>query len=65
MDITRPPGHGYLSELRFSSGEHVLTTGEKKFYQHTVTKKSISFIAICGNTAGSPAGNARNKNLNL
>ena len=26
MDITRPPGHGYLSEIRFSA--HVLTTGE-------------------------------------
>ena len=41
MDVTRPaplPPNGYLSEIRFlSSGEHVLTTGGKKFYQHTVT----------------------------
>ena len=43
MDITRPPGHGYLF-LR--SGEHVLTTGEKKFHQHTVTLKMTLFQKI-------------------
>ena len=31
--------HGYLSEIRFGAGEHVLTTGGKKFYPHTVTLK--------------------------
>ena len=38
MDITRPPLNGYLSELYvFELKEHVLTTGGKQFYQHTVT----------------------------
>ena len=26
------------------SGEHVLTTGEKKFYQHTVTLRALAHI---------------------
>ena len=40
MDITRPPINGYLF-LFFSWGEHVLTTGWKKFYQHTVTSRRL------------------------
>ena len=35
MDITRPPLMDIL--LKGSAQDHVLTTGEKKFYQHTVT----------------------------
>ena len=47
MDITRPPGHGYLSEIRFlSSGDYVLTTSEKKFHQHTVTLNAVSTLLL-------------------
>ena len=32
-----PPSTDILVKTFFSSGEHVPTTGGKKFYQHTVT----------------------------
>ena len=41
MDITQPPGHKYTF---LSSGEHVLTTGEKKVSPAYCHFKAINFF---------------------